>query len=118
VHALLGRAKALCDEGNQQRAIAAFSKAISLQPDLAEAYHGRGLARQDAGENDLAIADFTKAIDLRPDFTEALNARGLTHLLKCDYARTKRDLREVIKLDPYGETGASAKENLELLGPQ
>ncbi len=116
--ALLDRGRALRDEGDQQSAIAALSKAIALEPDLAEAYYGRGLARQDAGENDLAIEDFTKAIDLRPEFTEAYNARGLTHLLKCDYAKTKSDLREVIELDPHGETGASAKENLKLLGPQ
>ena len=112
------RGKALYDQGDLQDAIAAYSRAISLEPGLAEAYYGRGLARQDAGETDLAIADFTKAIEERPDFVDALNARGLAYLLKCDYARTRSDLQEVIKLDPHGETGAAAKENLELLGPQ
>ena len=112
------RGKALYDQGDLQGAVAACSKAISLDPGLAEAYYARGLARQDAGETDLAIADFTKAIEEQPDFTDAFNARGLAYLLKCDYARTRSDLREVIELDPHGETGASAKENLELLGPQ
>ena len=116
--ALLERGRALCDEGDSQGAIAACSKAIALEPDLAEAYYVRGLTHQSAGENDLAIADFAEAIGKRPDFAKAYNARGLTYLLKCDYARTRSDLQRVIELDPHGETGASAKENLKLLGPQ
>ena len=60
----------------------------------------------------------TKAIEKQPDFADAYNARGLTYLLKCDYARTRSDLQRAVELDPYGDTGASAKENLELLGPQ
>ena len=70
------------------------------------------------GKNDLAIADLTTAIKKRPDFTDAYNARGLTYLLKCDYASTRSDLRKVIELDPDGEAGASAKENIRLLGPE
>ena len=114
----LDRGKELGNEGDWQGAIAACSKAISLGPDLVEAYYARGLAHQSAGENDLAIADFTTAIEKRPDFTDAYNARGLTYLLKCDYARTRSDLQKAVQLDPYGKMGASAKENLELLGPQ
>jgi len=114
----LDRGKALLDDGDSQGAIAACSKAIALAPDLAEAYCVRGLAYQNAGRNDLAIADLTTAIEKRPDFTDAYNARGLTYLLKCDYARTRSDLRKVVELDPDGKMGASAKENLELLGPE
>ena len=114
----LDRGKALLDDGDSQGAIAACSKAIALAPDLAEAYYARGLAYQNAGKNGPAIADFTKAIEKRPDFTDAYSARGLTYLLKCDYARTRSDLQKVVELDPDGETGASAKENLELLGSQ
>ncbi len=116
--ALVDRGKALGDDGDSQGAIAACSKAIRLEPDLAEAYYARGLAYQNVGKNDLAIADFTTAIGKRPDFTDAYNARGLTYLLKCDYARTRVDLRKVVELDPDGETGASAKENLKLLRPE
>ncbi len=47
-------------------AIADFSRAIELQPDLAEAYAGRGTAKNASGDADGALADLQKALELDP----------------------------------------------------
>lgn len=41
-----------------------FSKAISLNPDLGQAYYNRGLTRMQLGKKDEAFADFSKAGEL------------------------------------------------------
>ena len=52
-----GRGLAKSTKGDQDGAIADFSKAIELNPKLAEAYLNRGLAKSTKGDQDGAIAD-------------------------------------------------------------
>jgi len=68
----LKRGEALSDTRDYTAAIAAYSSAIQLNPDLAEAYNDRGFAHYLNGNAERAIADFTRAIELRPDYS----ARG------------------------------------------
>jgi tetratricopeptide (TPR) repeat protein len=49
------------DKGDYQGAIAAYTQAIVLNPNYAEAYNGRGNARYRLGENKAAVADFNEA---------------------------------------------------------
>lgn len=58
-------------------AIAAFSSALKLKPDLAEAYLGRGVAYSVSRNHKAAIADYDKALALKPDLAEA-------HLYRAD----------------------------------
>lgn len=56
-------------------AIAAFDRAIALNPNLAPAYHGRGLAWEQKGETAKAESDFREAIRLNP--AKSSDAQGL-----------------------------------------
>ena len=67
------------ENGDQDKAIAAFNKAIALTSDFAEAYNNRGVAYSNKDEYDLAIKDFSKAIELNPDYAEVYNNRGLVY---------------------------------------
>ena len=60
------RGIAYSENGDQDKAIAEFSKAIALKPDFADAYNNRGIAYGEKGEYDLAIEDYNKTIQLRP----------------------------------------------------
>ncbi|MEI6687187.1 MAG: tetratricopeptide repeat protein, partial [Planctomycetota bacterium] len=46
-------------------AIADYTKAIELNPNLATAYYNRGIVLKSLGKTEAAIADFTKARDLK-----------------------------------------------------
>ena len=68
--------------GDQQQwdeAIVQYTKAIELDPELAEAYNNRGIAYGQKGESDNAIADFDKVIELDPERVEAYNLRGIAY---------------------------------------
>ena len=67
---------ALQKQGKLQEAVQAYSKAIQLKPDFAEAYSNRGNALKDLGQLKEAIESIDKAIQLMPDFAEAYYNRG------------------------------------------
>lgn len=60
-----GLAKAV--KGDMEGAITAFTNAIQMNPDYADAYYDRSNARRAKGDVDGAAADRAKAIQLKPD---------------------------------------------------
>ena len=58
-------------ERELDEAIAEYTRAIELQPTLAEAYCKRGIAHERKGQSDLAIADYTAALGVRPFYVDA-----------------------------------------------
>ena len=64
--AYCNRAFAYAAKKDNDRAIADYSEAIRLNPNLASAYYNRGNAYSHKGDNDRAIADYSEAIRLNP----------------------------------------------------
>jgi len=75
-------------QGEYDRAIASFDKAIRIEPSFAEAYCNRGTAYYEKGQCDAAIADFSKAIENEPDFAQAYYNRAVAYYdrQECDKA--------------------------------
>ena len=57
-------------------AIAAFTRAIEIEPKYAEAYVKRGLAYYRLGQYKAAIADYTRTLDLKRYHADAYASRG------------------------------------------
>ena len=64
------------EKGDYQGAIAAYTQAIVLNPNYAEAYNGRGNARYRLGDYKAAVADFNEAVRINPNLAEAYTHRG------------------------------------------
>jgi len=97
--------------GNLKEATNAYSKAIQLNPQYAEAYIGRGAAYDDLGNFQQAINDFGKAIELKPRSAEAYYNRGATYYRLVvfgsgaadksgNFQRAINDLSKTIELNP------------------
>ena len=69
-HSIIGRTS-YYKQGECDRAIEDFTKAIEFKPDFATAYNNRGNAFNNKDELNRAIEDYNKALDLKPDFAEA-----------------------------------------------
>lgn len=66
--------------GKPVQAIAAFDKAIALQPqDVVDDYINRGNPNDDAGDFKQALADYAKALDIQPGYGEAYYNRGIAY---------------------------------------
>ena len=63
---LLYQGNALFLDGQYDRAIVFFNKAIEKNPRFAEAYYNRGITYLEKKQFDKAISDFTKAIEINP----------------------------------------------------
>ena len=66
-------------EGQRDEAIAAYNKAIEIDPKYAKAYLGRGIAYYGKGEYFMAVADCTKAIELDPTDSLSYSNRGMAY---------------------------------------
>ena len=101
-------------EGNYDRAIKLFTKAIASgelsRKDLSITYLNRGLTWGKKGDYDKAITDFDKAIGINPKFAYAYGNRGLTWAKKGDYDKAIADYTKAIEINPrdadaYGSRG-------------
>ena len=87
-------------KGEYDLAIAAYTRAIELNPELAEAYVNRGGTYNEIGEFDKAIEDLSKAIELNPKLAEAYGNRGNAYSSKEDFQNAIKDYNRTIELKP------------------
>ena len=86
--------------GNYTDAAKAFSKAIELNPKLADAYYNRGTAYSNIGNYQQAIKDYSKAIELNPQLAEAYNNRGTAYGKLGNQQQAINDYNKAIELNP------------------
>jgi tetratricopeptide (TPR) repeat protein len=72
------------EEGDLDAALAAFDRALAIDPGFAQGYCERGNAHAIRGEYDKAIDDFTHAICLKPQYETAFRNRGDAYLHQGD----------------------------------
>jgi tetratricopeptide (TPR) repeat protein len=106
---------ALFAGGEFDNAIAAFSRAIALKPDFAEAFYNRGLVWHEKNEPDRAIADFDQAVRFDPLYFAAYFNRGLAYSDGKDYTRALADYNETIRLNPLHSKAHNNRGNIYVI---
>lgn len=81
-------------------AIALFSRALTLDDSLDQAYLGRGLARGSSGLIDQGISDLSVFIARNPRSSYGYTKRGIRYLWKGDTESAYQDFLKAIALDP------------------
>jgi tetratricopeptide (TPR) repeat protein len=76
----------------------AYSEAISLFPDYAEAFRNRGIVHHSAGDLHGALEDYNDAIRLKPDDFHAFHNRGVIRDKMGDRAGAEQDYNKAIRL--------------------
>ena len=86
------------------QAVKAYTEAINLNPNLAEAYNNRGVAKSELGQYTSAIEDYTTAIKLKSNFADALNNRGNAYTATEQYQKAVKDLQAAANLQDNSAT--------------
>jgi tetratricopeptide (TPR) repeat protein len=102
INDLLTEADDLAHKYKSDEAIALYTKAIAINPGIAEIYFNRGAAKGNKFDMDGAIGDYDKAIELYPDYKEAYANRGVAKINKY----TSKGI-----IEPSAEQSASACED-------
>jgi tetratricopeptide (TPR) repeat protein len=84
-------------DGDYDKAIAEYSRCISLKADYAEAYASRGNAYRRKGDVNRAIEDYGRAISLKSSLAEVYNYRGFLYAQRGDYRRAIEDYTQAIR---------------------
>jgi len=96
----LEQGDAYFEQHQWDEAVAEYSEAIKLDPELARAYSKRGWTYTMLGKLDLALADLDKAIELDPGLVEAYSHRAAVHHSQGQWDLAIADLNKAIELDP------------------
>ncbi len=87
-------------QGDSDKAIQDYDRAIQLDPRMAIAYQNRGVARYFKFEYDKAIENFAEAIRLDARLATAHEFRGLSRAAIGDFANAIEDFDQLIRLRP------------------
>ena len=109
----IDRAEALAAMGQDWEAIDDLDRAVDLAPERGDIYALRAAAYRRVEALDLAAQDAERAVELAPRAAESWLERGIVNRLKGDKPAARRDFRQVLLLDPDGETGDAARANIE-----
>ena len=87
-------------DGNPRRALAAYNRAIRLNPDNLEAYASRGAVHFFQGNYELAEADFKFVLDKNPFQADAYTAYGSVLAAKGRFEDALNVLNSAVMLKP------------------
>ncbi len=88
------------EDGDNETAVTAYTKAIEIDPKSAETLNARGVAFLRMHRITLALKDFSAAIDLSPRVPKYYGNRALVYGDKAEHSRAIADLTIAIELDP------------------
>ncbi len=87
-------------DGNYEKAVWEYQKALAMNPQLAPAYNGIGIAYTMLEKYSEAIDAQQKALALQPDFVEAHAGLGLAYLKQNRAEPALKHYRQAVALDP------------------
>jgi len=100
-------------QGDLDKAIMNFTKAIELKPQLAEAFYFRGLAEKGTGELGKAISDFSKVIDFQGEYViDAYYERGIIESNQGNNKQAIADLTKAIEMNPRHAKALTIRANI------
>ncbi|MCU0511492.1 MAG: DVUA0089 family protein [Anaerolineae bacterium] len=85
IEVLLNQADTQRGNGQYQRAVDLYTRALELDPDNADVLNSRGFSYSQLGEHTLALVDFERAAELNPDSAIIFYNLGFTRRQLDDY---------------------------------
>jgi tetratricopeptide (TPR) repeat protein len=110
---LMGRGLREMQATENQDAIEDFSDAITLDPNLAEAYHRRAQARYAAGDTEGAIADIEQTLKHEPRDFAALRTLAAIAEARKDWKGAYAAWQKLLDVDPQTPDGDEHLKDLK-----
>jgi Flp pilus assembly protein TadD len=98
------------------RAIAEFTRVISIEPRYAMAYNNRGAAYNGKREWDRAIADFTEAIRIDPNYAAPCRHRAYAYMQKGNFTQARAEVNRALQINPNYQNARDLSAELQRRG--
>ncbi|MDD5489639.1 MAG: tetratricopeptide repeat protein [Candidatus Moranbacteria bacterium] len=99
-------------QGDMQKAIDEFKKAIEINPNYADAYHNLGNTYQAMGQLDLAMENYQKAASINPQLWQSYQNMAAIYFNAGDYQKALENIKKAAEINPTDE---NLKQNVELI---
>jgi tetratricopeptide (TPR) repeat protein len=110
---LMGRGLREIEAGQNDDAIDVFTDAITLDPNLAAAYHQRALARFHAGDTDGAIRDIEETLKREPRDFAAFRTLSEIAAARGDWKGAYAAWAKLLEIDPKTDGGEARLQDLK-----
>ncbi|HQT76413.1 MAG: hypothetical protein B7Z80_20965 [Rhodospirillales bacterium 20-64-7] len=110
---LINRGLRLLETGETAGAVQSFSDAITLQPEVAEAWHQRAIARYHAGDLNGAIQDLHETVRLQPRDFAAFRTLADIAAAQEDWKGAYAAWQKVMEIDPKTPNGEDRLRDLK-----
>ena len=87
-------------QGDYEKAIAYFQKAVAIKPDFPEALFGLGISHAALKQTDIAIAYYQRALSFQPKNPEILFNLGVIYMNKGLFGPAGDAFQKALQLDP------------------
>jgi tetratricopeptide (TPR) repeat protein len=94
----------LLEKYNRGEALAAFDKALAINPNAAEAYAGKGQAALQKFEMQDAERFAERALRINPKLLDALNLRADVYLAVGNFGKAMSELEKARQVNPHAES--------------
>jgi tetratricopeptide (TPR) repeat protein len=97
--------------------VSSYNKAISINPDFAEAYSNLGLALKELGQLDEAVESYNKALFIKPNYAEAHNNIANVFQKHGQFDKAVESYNKALGIEPdYAEAHYNLGNALKELG--
>jgi protein O-mannosyl-transferase len=99
-------------QGDMQKAVDEFKKAIGINPNYADAYHNLGNTYQQMGQNDLAIENYQKAVSINPQLWQSYQNMAAIYFNQGQYDLALENIKKALEVNPNDE---NLKQNVQVI---
>jgi tetratricopeptide (TPR) repeat protein len=103
-------------QGNDEKALEYYQKAITEDPYYADAYFNVGIALGNSGRTAEAIAAYEKAVQLAPVHLKARMNLAIMYFRQGEKQKSKKELQTILKIDPTAQDARDALQKMEANG--
>ncbi len=87
-------------QGDMQKAVEEFQKAIEINPNYADAYHNLGNTYQQMGQQDAAIENYQKALEINPKLWQSYQNLAAVYFAQGQFDLAEENVRKALEVNP------------------
>jgi len=99
-------------QGNMQKAIEEFKKAIKINPNYADAYHNLANTYQQMGQLDAAVENYQKALSINPNLWQSYQNLAAIYFNQGQYDLALENIKKALEIDPQNQ---QLQDNLKVI---